>query len=190
MEAKKLHKLSIAEYLQIERDNQCKYEYHDGSIIALAGGSLNHGIICGNIYGEIRSQLKKKDKPCLPFNSEIKLHIHSQNSFVYPDTMVVCGQIETSDKHKHAVTNPVMIVEVLSKSTAHYDRGDKFFLYRQIEHLQEYILIEQDKVQVEIYTRKENLWKITRITDINQSIYLSSIDCSVSLAEIYANASL
>ncbi len=137
--------LSIQEYITIEKNGDIKYEYHNGTITAMTGGSLAHGLIRGNIFGEIRALLKAKKSNCQPLNNDIKLHISTQNQFLYPDTMVICGKIEQSNDEPDAVTNPKVIIEVLSKSTANYDRGDKFFFYRQIESLEEYILIEQEK---------------------------------------------
>lgn len=99
--------------------------------------------------------------------------------------MVVCGEVSKSKKDSNAVTNPKIVVEVLSKSTATYDRGDKFFMYRQIPSLQEYVLIEQEKPQVEIYKREGDLWQITRITGLDNSLILPSIQLEVPLADIY-----
>lgn len=186
MEIKKLNNLSIQEYTAIEQKNDTKYEYHDGSIFAMAGGTLNHGLICGNIFGEIRTALRNKKSNCTPINSEVKLHIQSKNRFLYPDTMVVCGEIETSEDEPNAITNPTIIIEVLSKSTASYDRGDKFFFYRQITSLQAYILIEQDKPQIEIYKRQDKLWGINRISDLDESLVIESLGIEIKMKEIYA----
>ena len=136
-------KLSVQEYLKQEIESSTKYEYHDGRIYAHAGGTLNHGLISGNAQLEIGIQLKNKKGNCIPFNSDVKLFIESSNSYVYPDTMVICGAIENAQEHKDSVVNLILIVEVLSKSTADYDRGDKFYLYRQIPSFREYVLIEQ-----------------------------------------------
>jgi len=185
MDAKKLNKVTVKEYLQIERESQQRYEFHDGFIFALAGGTLNHGLICGNIFAKIWSGLAEKNSPCKAMTSEIKLHVHSERSFLYPDTMVVCGEIEKSRVEPNAIANPVLIVEVLSKTTSAYDRGDKFFLYRQIPGLQEYMLIEQDKAQAEVYKRESGLWRITRVTGLDKSVPLSSVGLEISLADIY-----
>jgi Uma2 family endonuclease len=185
MEAKKLDKLTIAAYLLLEREAGERYEYHDGHIQAMAGGTLNHGLICGNIFGELRSGLKAHARDCRAMTSEIKLYIASENCFLYPDAMVVCGDIEKAAATANAVTNPVLIVEVLSKATASYDRGDKFHLYRQIASLQEYVLIEQDKAQVEVYQRQADLWKITRLTGLEQHLYLHSIGLEIWRAALY-----
>jgi len=185
MQATELNNLSVEEYLNIEQESNSKYEYHNGHIYAMAGGTINHGLICGNIFGEIRAKLKEKDSDCKAINSEIKLHIEKLNKYIYLDTMVICGDIKTSDDLPNAVTNPILIVEVLSKSTADYDRGDKFFFYQKIASLQEYILIEQDKKQIDIYTRKKNLWKISRITSINKILQISSLNIKINLNDIY-----
>ncbi len=190
MIAKNLDNLSISEYIKIEQQTDTKYEYHNGSIYAMAGGTLNHGLICGNIFGEIRTALKHKKSDCKVMNSEIKLHVKEKNSFLYPDTMIVCGEIEKSQLESNAVTNPVVIIEVLSKSTANYDRGDKFFFYRQIDSLQEYILIEQDKAQIEVYKKKGDLWKITRIAGVDNFLPISSLNIKLKLEDIYENIEL
>lgn len=185
MQVKKLNKISIEEYIAIEQANDTKYEYHNGSIYAMAGGTMNHGFISGNVYSAIKVSLRAKNKKCTAMTSELKLRIEVKNSYVYPDAMVVCGDIETSDRKPDAVTNPTVIIEVLSKSTAAYDRGDKFYLYRQIESLQEYVLIEQEKAEIEVYSKKGDLWQITRFTGLDTKLFLSSIDVAVSLSEIY-----
>ncbi len=182
----KTHKLlSVNEYIQQEVESNTKYEYHNGKIFALAGGTLNHGLICGNIYSEMRMALKNKETNCLPFNSDVKLFIEATNSFVYPDSMVICGAIE--ELNEHAVTNPILVVEVLSKSTAEYDRGDKFHLYRQILSFREYVLIEQKKHIVDIHYKhaKSDLWKITRYVGLEKKIVLQSLDIEISMVDLY-----
>lgn len=190
MEALKIGKVSIAEYLAIESAAPEKYEYHDGQIYAMAGGTYEHGLICGNIFAEIRGSLITRESPCIAMSSEIKLHVAAENSFLYPDTMVVCDEVEKSETEPNAVTNPILVIEVLSKSTATYDRGDKFYLYRQIASLQEYVLIEQDKAQIEIYKREGLLWKITRIKGLDSSLSMSSIGLDIDLAKIYYRVNL
>ena len=189
MKAHKLPKLSVEEYIQHELESDTKYEYHDGQIYALAGGTINHGLLCANIYSEIRNELRHKDSNCKPLSSEIKLHVKSSkyNSFLYPDTMVICGELEHSDDYKEAVKNPILIVEVLSKSTADYDRGDKFHIYRQIPTLQEYVLIEQEKHVVDIHYKnpQSDLWKITRIEGIESRIAFQSLGISIAMKDLF-----
>lgn len=189
MQATKLDNLTFEEYLEIERNSEIKYEYHNGYIYSMAGGTLNHSRISTNIIRNISQGLIKKGSLCELFNSEAKLHIEKSNRYVYPDAMVVCGDIQTSEDYAEAITNPILIIEVLSKSTADYDRGDKFFFYQQIESLQEYILVEQEKMQIDIYSRRKNLWKISRVTQEDGVLYLTSLDMEVDLGEIYRRVS-
>ena len=187
MKAQKIPKLTVAEYITQEQESDTKYEYYNGEIFALAGGSINHGLLCGNIYSEIRSELRKKQSPCKPLTSEIKLNIKEKNSYVYPDTMVICGEMKTSENDANSVSNPILIVEVLSKSTANYDRGDKFFLYKQISSLQEYVLIEQDKAQVDVFYKKpeSDLWRISRYEGLNTKVKFQSIKIEIEMSELY-----
>jgi Uma2 family endonuclease len=99
--------------------------------------------------------------------------------------MVVCGEMERSDKEQNALTNPLLIIEVLSTSTESYDRGDKFFAYRQIPSLREYILIDQYKPQVDVYRRKTDLWRISRIEGLDSQLVISSLGIEISLRDIY-----
>lgn len=192
---KQTQPLTFEEYVEIEEHNNQKYEYHDGYIVAMAGGTVYHGVICGNVHGKIWAILDDKDGRCQVMNSEIKLSIQEKNKYVYPDCMVICGDVEKNEEQKEAVTNPTVIIEVLSKSTAGSDRGDKFFAYKKIPSLQQYILIEQDKPQIDIYTRnkvvgenEENmLWKIDRIEGLDNFLELTSIDIKISLKSIYKN---
>lgn len=192
MKAHKLPKLSIEEYINQEKESGTKYEYHNGQIFALAGGTINHGLLCGNIYSEFRNKLKGNNSNCKPVTSEIKLNIKSENSFVYPDTMVICGDLEKSEHDQNSVTNPILIAEILSKSTADYDRGDKFYLYRQINTLQEYVLIEQNKPLVEVYYKKPgtDLWSISRTKGLQSKIKFQSLDIEIDMKDLYYDIEL
>ena len=179
--------LSIEEYLKLELDTQQRYEYHNGEVYALAGGSIAHTLLVGNIYTELRNGLKKSAKPCKALTSEAKLHIALGNKFVYPDSMVVCGEMQVSENTKEAIVNPTLIVEVLSKSTAAYDRGDKFFFYRQIPTFTEYVLIEQDRHVVEVFTKKDiaNSWEIARYEGLDKQVFLHALGISISMRDLY-----
>jgi len=187
MKAQTTPNLSVEEYLRQEIETDTKYEYHDGKIYSLADETLNHGIISGNVYSDISVELEKNDLNYLPFNSTIKLHIESINSYVYPDCMVVCGEIEKSPSNENAVINPVLIIEVLSKSTASYDRGDKFYFYRQIPTFKEYVLIEQDKHVVDVHLKGDSsdFWKITRYEGLDTIVELESIGVELSMERLY-----
>ena len=192
MKAHKLPELSVEEYIAHERETGVKYEYHNGKIFALAGGTLNHGLLCGNIFLELSSKLKDNNSGCKPVNSEVKLNIKSKNSFVYPDSMVICGEMEIAESDQNSITNPVLIVEVLSKSTADHDRGDKFYLYRQISTLQEFVLIEQEKPIVEVYYKppQTDSWQISRFEGLDSNVILKSLNLKIKMSDLYYDIKL
>lgn len=190
MEAKRLVGLTIEEYLKVEKETQTRYEYHDGSIFALAGGTVEHGLISGNVFGEIKMALRNAKNSCRPLNGEVRLRIETLNKMLYPDVMAVCGDIQKSATDENSITNPILIVEVLSNSTESYDRGDKFFAYRQIPSLEEYVLIDQYKALVEIYKREKGLWKITRVVGLDESVELASLNITIALKNIYEDVNL
>ncbi len=179
--------LTIKEYLQLELDTQQRYEFHSGEVFALAGGSIAHTLLVGNIYSALRSNLQKAKKLCKALSSEAKLNIETGNKFVYPDSMVVCGELQVSEASQEAIINPTLIVEVLSKSTAAYDRGDKFFFYRQVPTFKEYVLIEQDRYLVEVFTKKDatNSWEIARYEGLDKQILLPALDISIAMEDLY-----
>lgn len=185
MEAKRFNKLSFNEYIDLEVKSNTRHEFHDGEVFAMAGGTLEHALISSNVLIELGLSLRNGQKKCRAINSEIKLKIASLNKYLYPDAMILCGNLEKSQNETQFVTNPTVIIEVLSKSTEGYDRGDKFFFYKQIPSLKDYILIDQYQALVDIYSRQADLWKISRVEGISQSIYIPSVDTKLSLQEIY-----
>lgn len=188
MEAKKLTNISISDYIKIEEESDAKYEFHDGSIFAMAGGTINHGLIIGNAFSAVKAALKS-NKNCTSLTSEIKLHIEQLNKFVYPDGMVVCGDIERAKKDSNSITNPAVIIEVLSHSTESYDRGDKFYFYRQIPSLKEYILIDQYQAKIEVYNRHGDMWQIRRLEGIDKMLEITSINIEIALEDVYEGVS-
>lgn len=182
---------TFEEYLQLEADTGCKHEYHAGQVYAMSGGTIEHATIGGNIFALLRAELRKKGNSCRVLNGDAKVYIATQDVYVYPDAMVICGGIEPSDQETNAVTNPTLVVEVLSKSTADYDRGDKFHRYRQLPSLQEYVLIEQDKAVVETFSKQaeSGLWRIDRIDGLNMPVELCSVGVRINTTAIYEDVS-
>jgi Uma2 family endonuclease len=175
---------TVEEYLDIERQAQYKSEYYNGDIFAMAGGSPKHSAICVNLTRRISESLDNKD--CLTFDSNLKLEIPKFNAYVYPDVMVVCGDVELSEMGNDIITNPVLIVEILSQSTESYDRIKKFEYYRTLPTVKEYALVSQDEPKIEIYLRKnETIWVYSEIAGIDKAVLLKSIDCELALREIY-----
>ena len=181
--------VSIAEYLEIEQQTDLRHEYHDGQIYAMAGGTVPHSLLCSNVTTELILALDSKKSKCRLYTSDSKVAIDSQNRYLYPDATVVCGDIIWSSKIQAAITNPTLIVEVLSESSADYDRNDKFEFYKAIQTLQEYVLIEQDKPEVIVYYRKPNssLWKPKTFTGLKTKIDLKSLNIAIDMSELYFN---
>ena len=180
------YKYSIEEYLEMEANSLGKLEYHEGEIFAMAGETLNHSLLSNNVGGSLRQALKTKAKPCRTYNSDAKIAV-SDEKFVYSDTFVVCGKTETFPEMPHAVKNPILIVEVLSDSTALYDRQGKFQAYQKITSFKEYILVSQNEILVETYYKPENaiFWQYRSYTKIEDIIELKSVDVEISLNDIY-----
>jgi Uma2 family endonuclease len=185
-EAVRNYHYSIAEYIEMERNSLEKYEYHVGEVFAMAGGTLNHGLLSANVCGSLRDAIKKKGKSCRTYSSDAKIAI-SDERYVYADTFVVCGKTETYEEMSQAAKNPILIVEVLSDSTALYDREGKFQLYQQIASLQEYVLVSQDKVLVEVFYKSADVdfWQYKSYRNQTDSINLKSLDVEITLADIY-----
>jgi len=188
MYEKSMDNHSVSEYLKIDNRSDTKNEYHNGLIVSLAGGTLNHGITGNNINTEINSLLKEKGLKCTSINGDVKVFVEKANSYVYPDGMVVCGEIETSEADENAVINPVLIIEVLSKSTESYDRGDKFHKYCSLHSFCEYVLIDQYKPVVDtLYRDNKSYWKMVTTIGLDKSIYLNSIQADIKMKDIYRN---
>ncbi|MER0440204.1 Uma2 family endonuclease [Emticicia sp. W12TSBA100-4] len=176
--------LSIKEYIELEEKSLQKNEYFGGEIYAMAGGKPSHALISNNIAAELRNSLK--GKPCLAYNSDLAIAT-AEDEFVYADASVVCGEIESYAEHPNAAKNPILIVEVLSDSSEKYDRGEKFRKYQQIESLREYLLIAQDRVRVEVYSKHDNIifWQYRSYESLNDTIDFKSINCNIALSDIY-----
>lgn len=185
MEAEPLKDFSLEAYLSLEEESGVKYEYHDGTVVAMAGGTIEQGLISGNIFGELKLGLRGHQKPCRAINGEVKLHIASFNKYLYPDAMDICGPLQRAPQHQDAIINPTIIVEVLSAFTERYDRGDKFFFYRQIPTLKAYILIDQYSPSIETYNRIGDLWQITRTTGLDKSLAIEALNLEIPLSAIY-----
>jgi len=175
---------SAEEYLAIERETDYKSEYVAGEIFAMGGASPKHGLIAGNTAREFGNRLR--DTHCQVYTADLRIQAEVDSAYFYPDVVVVCGRPEYRDSRRDTVTNPVVIVEVLSPSTRNYDRGDKFAHYRRLDSLREYILIDQENCHVEHFVRKEGLWEFSESDDIQGSLVIPTLDITIELREIYA----
>ena len=177
-------KISPEEYLRFEREAEERHEFDNGRIYAMAGESPSHSRICVNVTGEVRTRLKGKS--CEAFSSNMKVCVSAAGKFYYPDLSVVCGEARYHDQKRDALVNPRVIVEVLSPSTEKYDRSAKFQAYQQLESLTDFLLISQDKPLVEHFARQSGgQWLYTAYKGLAAIVPLPSIECEVSLAELY-----
>lgn len=184
--AKPFH--SFDEYLALERAASGKSEYYRGQIFAMAGGSVRHNTISGNVFARLRERMR--GSKCRPCNSDQRIHIAANGLSTYPDVSIVCDEIRVDAIDSDAITNPAIIVEVLSKSSESYDRGKKFDLYRELESLREYILIAQDEPQVERFVRQpDDSWLMTVTKGLDAALELQST-CRLLLSEIYEDVKL
>jgi len=175
-------------YLQQERNATHKSEYYKGEIFAMAGASLIHNEIVGNIIFALKDALRKQKKSCRVFPSDLRLHIPANTLYTYPDVTLICGEPEFTDDNFDIITNPTLLVEVLSESTQQYDRGEKFKLYRDIISLQTYVLVSSESYLVEVFTKKsKNLWELKIYQDVDETVVLESLDISVPIKEFYVN---
>lgn len=178
------HSLSVADYLELERSTDTKYEYHEGEVFAMAGGTVYHSLIGSNIIGEIGILLKGSLYSC--FSSNLKIAV-SPTKYLYPDAAVICGKPETFEENPHAANNPTIIVEVVSSDSESYDRGDKFWLYRGLTSLLDYVVVSQDKPVVDVFSRTDfDLWKISSYRGLDKLVTLPSLDITIPMTEIYA----
>ena len=175
---------SPEEYLEIEVKSEERHEYINGQIIPMTGGTPNHNQIALNLSGTLNFALKRQ--PLRVFVTDQRLWIHQKRINTYPDVMVVAGELQFQEGKKDTLTNPIMIAEVLSKSTKSYDRDEKFAAYRTIPSFQEYLLIDQYTMHVEQYSKTDNnRWIFTEYEDADVTISLASITFEISLFDIY-----
>lgn len=175
---------SPEEYLALEEAAEYKSEYYDGEIIPMTGGTTNHNQIAGNVYIALSLALKGQNHRV--FIGDVRLWIPKKRSYTYPDVMVIAGKPEYFEQRKDTVTNPQVIVEVLSKSTKSYDRGGKFQFYQTIPSFQEYILIDQSQRFIEQFSKQENKrWSYCVYDEEDLGLVFSSFAVEVSLEDVY-----
>lgn len=186
MSTKEQDRLTVKEYVALEQETNQRYEYHDGRVFAMAGGTLVHGRLCSRSNFLLQRDLEEKG--CEVLNSEVKIYLEESEAYVYPDGSAVCSALEASKDQVGAITNPTIIVEVFSESSEKYDRGEKFHKYRRLSSFQNYILIAQDKRYVEVWYRPPgaDLWRIDIYEGESATAKIQSVDIELSLKELYA----
>ncbi len=177
---------SFEEYLELEEAAEFRCEFHDGEIIPVESATDQHAAILWNAHFALQKALQKKKGKCRGFDSSLKVRFEEYNHAVYPDAMIVCGEQQYYEGRKDVITNPTLIVEVLSPSTASYDRGEKFAKYRSLPSFKEYVLIWQTQPKIETWFKmEENIWRISHATGKDASIRLFSLEEDIALEDIY-----
>ncbi|OBQ36198.1 MAG: hypothetical protein AN487_13625 [Anabaena sp. CRKS33] len=172
------------EYLELEAKSDDKNEYRNGEIITMTGGTTNHNKLAGNFYISLNLALNDLDYEV--YIGDVKLWIPKYRQFTYPDVMVIEGEPIYYGNNTTIVTNPLLIGEVLSKSTKDYDQGDKFLYYRSIPEFKEYILIDQTKYYIMQYVKNnQNQWVLTEYETEDAILHLASINVKLPLKQLY-----
>lgn len=176
--------LTPTEYLAFERKSETKHEYYAGQIYPMAGATERHNLISLNAGSELRVQLRKR--PYRVYVSDMRVKISETGLYTYPDVTVVSGEPQFEGTQADVLLNPIVIIEVLSKSTEVYDRGKKFEHYRTISTLKEYLLVAQDSYHIEHFVRQaDGQWLFSETKGLHKTVHLSTINCDLQLEEVY-----
>ena len=176
--------ITVAEYVAFEDASPIKHEYYNGEVFAMAGGSPAHADIIFNVSVAIGSLLR--GKPCRGSSSDQRVKVESSGLFTYPDVLVKCPPERYAPEDPHSLLNPTVIFEVLSPSTATYDRTTKFDHYQTIPELREYVLVSQDRVRVEHFARMESgAWTLIVLLQREDVLHLSSLEVALPVGEFY-----
>ncbi|HET9984232.1 MAG TPA: Uma2 family endonuclease [Longimicrobiales bacterium] len=181
-------RITPREYLERERSAEYRSEYVNGRVYAMTGASRAHNVITVNASRELSGQLG--GRPCEVYASAMRVKVGPTGLYTYPDVVVVCGTPAFEDRHADTLLGPGVIIEVLSPSTAGYDRGEKFAHYRRLASLREYVLVSQDRMRVEHYARQGERWVLTELNAPEHVVALESIGCTLRLGDLYERVEL
>jgi Uma2 family endonuclease len=177
---------SLEQYLEKELQAVQKHEFFNGKIILMSGGTYNHNKIATNVISLIDQLIDLQNLNFNVLNSDQKIYIEQENIAVYPDALVILDEPQYWQNRKDLITNPMVIVEVLSKSTLRYDRGEKFILYQNLESFKEYVLIDQNQAHAEIWYRIAlNTWQKTIVSGLDQMVNIRSMGIELNLKDVY-----
>jgi len=182
-------KFTIEEYLQFENASTEKHEYYQGEIFAKAGAKPRHIVIAKNLMRDIATLLR--GKPCQPYGSDMRIHIPENTLFTYPDISIIRGDIVGFKKDEETLIQPTVIIEILSASSKQYDRGEKFKLYRDIQTLKEYILIDSESISIEAFRINDrNHWELEEYKSLAGNLLVASVNISLPVTDIYEGTKL
>lgn len=179
-------KLTVAEYLAIEREATIKSEFYAGEMFAMAGASTVHNRVKENLIVELG--IRMREGPCQSYSSDQRVLIDRTGLYTYPDIVIVCGEAAFADGELDTITNPRIVIEVLSDSTESYDRGAKFRHYQRIPTLQSYVLVAQNEARIEQFVRQaDDLWTLQIFGDPTGTFTLATVGAAVPMADVYRN---
>lgn len=179
------HYYSLNEYFALEQAGDARFEYWDGDIICMSGGSRTHYLISSNVHFSLALGLR--DAPCKVFTGVAPIWTSTLPPYRYPDASVAFGELQFKNvRGIDAIVNPVLVVEVTSPSTMRRDEGEKFLAYQAIQTLRDYLLVSQDGPRVTHYTRRDNgVWERRDVTEMDASVELESVGCALKMQDIY-----
>lgn len=176
--------LTVQQYLELERAAEFRSEYIDGQMYAMAGGGRNHALIAMEVGSSLNRQLR--GKPCATAGSDLRLYSKQEKILTYPDIVVFCEPAQFLDGDRDTLTDATVIVEVLSKSTQNYDRGEKFRAYRSLPSFAEYLLLAQNEIRAEHHVRQpDGSWLFREFKAPDAQVHLAAIGCTLTLGELY-----
>lgn len=188
MESPQKTRVSFEEFLRLEEKSDVKHEFRDGELVAMAGGSYAHSLVIANIIRELGNSFK--GKPCRVLDSNMRVLNHRRRQTVYPDATIVCGPAEhpLGGRDRTTIVNPRVVVEVISPSSEGYDQKEKFDLYREIDSVEEYVLIWTTEARVSTFRRMgDGQWKTQWAIGLDQVMTVGCLGVEIPLKEIYAN---
>jgi len=175
-------KWTFEEYIEYEIKTGVRHEFYDGDIFAMVGGTVNHSIVTSNVGAELN--LQTRGKSCRSYSNDMRVQVES-DKYVYPDSSLTCGEAQFKDDKRTTLTNPTLVVEVLSPSTADYDRTTKLELYMALPSVKYCLIIDPNRVSVNLYSRLESSWKFDLYHRLDTLIELPDIGCQLLVSDIY-----
>ena len=180
---------TAAEYLAMEKESDTKHEFFQGEIFAMAGAGGRHNVIAKNMQGRLFMALD--GKPCQPYGSDLRIHIPQNTLYTYPDISIFCGDFISSQEDDDTMILPIVLIEILSPSTKNYDRGGKFKLYRDIPSLKEYILIDSESVNTEVFRiNTGGHWELEEYKTLEATLLIEALSISINIGDIYMGTKL
>ena len=180
-------KYTADEYFALEAESQARHEFFEGEVFAMSGGTTRHNLLIGNCYAALRASLR--GKPCRAFFEHVQLAVEQGRYYNYPDLMVTCAPMDL--QAERTVTSPIVVIEVLSKSTETRDRSWKFNQYKQLPSLKHYLLVSQATCLVEWYRREDSgVWSFTALAEFTDELFLPELDLTLHLHDVYEDTGI